>query len=184
MNKKNIINQEIHSKNLERYKHLVKDMKQLIEKFKKNQESFCNNCVNNKLCSQDASRLEIFKDLIDNLTSCFKVNPLFPFEYQNLIEAGVSIVIQVSNTGSMSPKIQYGDLLIIKKGDEPKKGDISAYIMDNVIKIHFFKKFKNKKKVMVFETINGDTEETIIKNYIGKVKVIKSGTKLCKEFIN
>lgn len=162
---------------------LSRELSILTEKIKNNHFKKCINCKYNEKCKGNIARNECFDEILSIIETRFKENPKLIHSYFNLLRNDISFIMNVANTGSMTPYIQYGDFVIITNG-EPKKGEIICYLSDGLIKIHFFEKFKDKEKTIgIAKLSNLETEEFFVKGYLGKGIVIKPTDKIYKNLL-
>lgn len=133
--------------------------------------------------------LEIIKKIIINLIifilSIIAIFAVWGFiqldvqkrEYINIF--GYSVLS--TETGSMSPTIEKGDIVIIKIGDEIKEKDIITYKKENVLITHRIIKI-NQGEITARGDYNNTDDEPINKeDVIGKVVFIINNVEIWKK---
>ena len=98
-------------------------------------------------------------------------------EYINIF--GYSIFS--AETGSMSPTIEKGDIVIIKIGDEIKENDIITYKKENVLITHRIAKIDGDTIIARGDYNNTDDEPIKKENVIGKTVFIINNVEIWKK---
>lgn len=91
-------------------------------------------------------------------------NPEKPQEF-----LGINIFTVIS--GSMEPKISIGDVIITKKANEIKEGDIIAFEHSNIITVHRVNKIAQENGKTLYQT-KGDNNNTVDENLISRDNII------------
>ena len=86
-----------------------------------------------------------------------------------------------AETGSMSPKIEKGDIVIIKIGDEIKENDIITYKKDNVLITHRISKINENTIIAKGDYNNTDDVPIQKEQVIGKVVFIVNNVEIWKK---
>ena len=98
-------------------------------------------------------------------------------EYINIF--GYSVLS--TETGSMAPTIQKGDIIIIKIGDEIKENDIITYKKDNVLITHRISKINENTIIAKGDYNNTDDVPIQKEQVIGKVVFIVNNVEIWKK---
>ena len=98
-------------------------------------------------------------------------------EYINIF--GYSIFS--AETGSMSPTIEKGDIVIIKIGDEIRENDIITYKKENVLITHRIAKIDGDTIIARGDYNNTDDEPIKKENVIGKTVFIINNVEIWKK---
>lgn len=98
-------------------------------------------------------------------------------EYINIF--GYSIFS--AETGSMSPTIEKGDIVIIKIGDEIRENDIITYQKENVLITHRIAKIDGDTIIARGDYNNTDDEPIKKENVIGKTVFIINNVEIWKK---
>ena len=86
-----------------------------------------------------------------------------------------------AETGSMSPTIEKGDIVIIKIGDEIKENDIITYKKDNVLITHRISKINENTIIAKGDYNNTDDLPIQKEQVIGKVVFIENNVEIWKK---
>ena len=86
-----------------------------------------------------------------------------------------------AETGSMSPTIEKGDIVIIKIGDEIKENDIITYKKDNVLITHRISKINENTIIAKGDYNNTDDLPIQKEQVIGKVVFIVNNVEIWKK---
>lgn len=86
-----------------------------------------------------------------------------------------------TETGSMSPTMEMGDIVIIKIGDEIREKDIITYKKDNVFITHRIKQINEDSIIAKGDNNNTDDEPIIKDDIIGKVVFIINDVEIWKK---
>jgi len=86
-----------------------------------------------------------------------------------------------AETGSMSPTIEKGDIVIIKIGDEIKENDIITYKKDNVLITHRISKINENTIITKGDYNNTDDVPIQKEQVIGKVVFIVNNVEIWKK---
>ena len=86
-----------------------------------------------------------------------------------------------AETGSMSPTIEKGDIVIIKIGDEIKENDIITYKKDNVLITHRIAKIDGDTIIARGDYNNTDDEPIKKENVIGRTVFIINNVEIWKK---
>ena len=86
-----------------------------------------------------------------------------------------------AETGSMSPTIEKGDIVIIKIGDEIKENDIITYKKDNVLITHRISKINENTIIAKGDYNNTDDVPIQKEQVIGKVVFIVNNVEIWKK---
>lgn len=98
-------------------------------------------------------------------------------EYVNIL--GYSIFS--TETGSMSPTIEKGDIVIVKIGEPIKEQDIVTYKKENAIITHRIIKIDEETIITKGDNNNTQDEEITQENIIGKVVYIINNVEIWKK---
>ena len=98
-------------------------------------------------------------------------------EYVNIF--GYSIFI--TETGSMSPTIEKGDIVFVKIGETSKEQDIVTYKKENAIITHRIIKIDEETIITKGDNNNTQDEEITQENIIGKVVYIINNVEIWKK---
>ena len=86
-----------------------------------------------------------------------------------------------AETGSMSPTIEKGDIVIIKIGDEIKENDIITYKKDNVLITHRISKINENTIIAKGDYNNTDDVPIQKEQVVGKVVFIVNNVEIWKK---
>lgn len=98
-------------------------------------------------------------------------------EYINIFDYSVFS----AETGSMSPTIEKGDIVIIKIGDEIRENDIITYQKENVLITHRIAKIDGDTIIARGDYNNTDDEPIKKENVIGKTVFIINNVEIWKK---
>lgn len=88
-----------------------------------------------------------------------------------------------AETGSMSPTIEKGDIVIIKIGDEIKENDIITYKKDNVLITHRISKINENTIIAKGDYNNTDDVPIQKEQVVGKVVFIVNNVEIWKKYL-
>ena len=165
-----------------KHKRLIYKLESVIYDLIKLQKKYCKNCNLNKKCNYSVGEISML--IYDKLKNILGNNFYQCFE-KNLLDVGDFMVLQISNTGSMTPLIGYGDFLLIGRDNgDLKKGDIVLFIDDNRLIIHKITEMRKDGLIRIDSNITKNYPEIIIKDQvIGKVyNIIKPNSKYYELF--
>ena len=86
-----------------------------------------------------------------------------------------------AETGSMSPTIEKGDIIIIKIGDEIRENDIITYKKENVLITHRIAKIDGDTIIAIGDYNNTDDEPIKKENVIGRTVFIINNVEIWKK---